>query len=423
VRSPTRFVALTAGLAVAVALLPVDVFAQGRGGRGGGGGGRSGGGGAVARSAPARPSGGGARVSGGPSRGGPSRGVSTSNRSPYYRGAASARGYRSGYGYGRSGYAYARPGYGYGRYNYGRYGYGHGYRYYRPYGYYRPYYGYGYGYGWPYYGWGLGFGIGYPYWGAYAWGYPYYGYGGGYWGGYWGGGYDASDYQGAARLEVKPRSTEVFVDGYYAGVVDNFDGFSQRLRLEPGEHEVTLFLEGHRPLSRRMLFTAGQTIKVEHEMEPLGAGDPPPQRPVPTAKPPAPARTRYGQPGMPRQVSGRPVDPDDVDPAVPGNRDVDITVIEPPDSRPRTDRPVPPDEARGPSGTLSIRVQPDDAEVVIDGEPWARSGGERLVVALAPGVHRLEVRKSGHETYVGLVRVRPGVATTLNVALATVDTP
>jgi hypothetical protein len=124
---------------------------------------------------------------------------------------------------------------------------------------------------------------------------------------------------------------------------------------------------------------------------------------------------------MPRQVSGQAGDPVDVDPGVPGARDVDIEVIEPPESRPRTDRPVPPDEPRGPSGTLSIRVQPDDAEVVIDGEPWARSGVERLVVALAPGVHRLEVRRSGHETYVGLVRIRPGVATTLNVALATVE--
>ena len=359
----------------------------------------------MARSAPAR-SPGSARVSGGPSRGGPSRGVSTSRgavyRGPAYRGTAYRGGsYRGSY---YRGYGY-RPYY-------------RGYGYYRPYyGYYRPYYGYG--YGWPYYGIGFGFGYGYPYWGAYSWGYPYYG--GGYWGGYWGGGYDASDYQGAARLEVKPRTTEVFVDGYYAGVVDDFDGFSQRLRLEPGEHEVTLYLEGHRPLTRRMLFTVGQTVKVQHEMEPLGAGEPPALRPVPTAKPPAPARTRYGQPGMPRQVSGRPGDPVDADPAAPGDRDVDITVIEPPDSRPRTERPVPPDETRGPSGTLSIRVQPDDAEVVIDGEPWTRSGGERLVVALAPGVHRLEVRKSGHETYVGLVRIRPGVATTLNVALATVE--
>ena len=108
---------------------------------------------------------------------------------------------------------------------------------------------------------------------------------------------------------MKPRSTEVYVDGYFAGVVDNFDGFSQKLKLEPGEHEVTLFLDGYRPLTRRMLFTAGQTIKFEHDMEPLGAGEPPPQRPVAPEKPPAPARTRYGQPGMQRQVSGQPGDP------------------------------------------------------------------------------------------------------------------
>jgi hypothetical protein len=402
VRSPIRFVALTAGLALAVALLPVDVLAQhGGGGHGGGGGGRS---------------------SGGPYRGGSG---SASARSPYYRGGSNGHpnGSYGRYGYG---YGYARPGYGYGHgyYSrpYGRYGY-----YYRPYGYYgyyRPYYGYGYGYyGWPY--WSFGFGFGYPYYSAYAWGYPYYG--GGYYGGYAGGGYDAGDYQGGARLEVKPRSTEVYVDGYFAGVVDNFDGFSQKLKLEPGEHEVTLFLDGYRPLTRRMLFTAGQTIKFEHEMEPLGAGEPPPQRPVPTEKPPAPARTRYGQPGMQRQVSGQPDGPSTAEPGAPGDRPADhnggdITIIEPNESRARTDRPVPPDEARGPSGSLSIRVQPEDAEVLIDGEPWARSSGERLVVALAPGVHRLEVRRGGHETYVGLVRIRPGVATTLNVALATTET-
>ena len=101
---------------------------------------------------------------------------------------------------------------------------------------------------------------------------------------------------------MTPRETEVFVDGYFAGVVDDFDGFAQRLRLDPGEHEVTLFLEGHRPLTRKMLFTVGQTFKVQHEMEPLGAGEPAPQRPVPTAKPPAPARTRYGRPGTRARV-------------------------------------------------------------------------------------------------------------------------
>jgi hypothetical protein len=361
VRSPIRFVALSAALAVAASLLPVDASAQGR--RGGSRGGAA----RVARPVAARPA---------------VRPVVRSR--PYYRS------YRSSY------YRY-RP------YYYGSFGY------YRSY----PFWG---AYGWsPYWA---------PYWGSY-----YYGYGYGY--PYWGGGYyrryDPNDALGAARLQVTPRETEVFVDGYFAGVVDDFDGFAQRLRLEPGEHEVTLFLEGHRPLTRKMLFTVGQTFKVQHEMEPLGAGEPAPQRPVPTARPPAPARSGYGRSGAPRALPGRAGDPANADPA-PGNRDpddrdVEIDVIEPTeprDPRPRVERPGP-DAARGPSGTLSIRVQPEDAEVVIDGEPWARSSGERLVVALAPGVHRLEVRKGGHETYTGLVRIRPGVATTLNVALAAVE--
>lgn len=351
---------------MAATLLPADASAQGR--RGGSRGG------AVARPVQGRPA----------SR--PVVGSRPSSR-PYARPA-----YRSSY------YRYSRP------YYYGSFGY-------RSY----PYWWGGYGWSplWSPY-WGSYYGYGYGY------GYPY------YWGGYYRR-YDPNDALGAARLQVTPRETEVFVDGYFAGVVDDFDGFSQRLRLEPGEHEVTLFLEGHRPLTRRMLFTVGQTFKVQHEMEPLGAGEPAPQRPVPTAKPPAPPRTRYGRPGQ--LTPGRP----DSDPATaapaPGDRDVDVEPMGPPppprreprDARPRMERPAPPDEVRGESGTLSIRVQPEDAEVLVDGEAWARSGGERLVVALAPGVHRLEVRKNGHETYSGLVRIRSGVATTLNVALAPSD--
>ncbi len=35
-----------------------------------------------------------------------------------------------------------------------------------------------------------------------------------------------------------PRDAEVYVDGYYAGIVDDFDGFFQRLTLEVGPHEI-----------------------------------------------------------------------------------------------------------------------------------------------------------------------------------------
>ena len=73
---------------------------------------------------------------------------------------------------------------------------------------------------------------GYPgYYGGYS---GYYGAAYYQWPPYYGGGF--YDVSGAARLQVTPRQTEVFIDGYYAGTVDDFDGFLQRLRIEPGEH-------------------------------------------------------------------------------------------------------------------------------------------------------------------------------------------
>ena len=83
---------------------------------------------------------------------------------------------------------------------------------------------------------------------------------GGYYGGWydpWGGWYDP--YQptagygfyadGSVKLKVTPRQAEVFVDGYYAGSVDDYDGLFQRLRLESGPHRIEVRLDGYEPLS------------------------------------------------------------------------------------------------------------------------------------------------------------------------------
>ena len=43
----------------------------------------------------------------------------------------------------------------------------------------------------------------------------------------------------SVQFDVTPRQAEVFIDGYYAGIVDDFDGMFQRLRVEPGQHEIT----------------------------------------------------------------------------------------------------------------------------------------------------------------------------------------
>ena len=69
--------------------------------------------------------------------------------------------------------------------------------------------------------------------------------------------------ESALRLQVSPRNTEVFVDGYYAGTVDDFDGIFQRLRLESGEYEVTLYLPGYRTVTQRLLLQADRTAPRE----------------------------------------------------------------------------------------------------------------------------------------------------------------
>ena len=97
-----------------------------------------------------------------------------------------------------------------------------------------PAYGgfYGTGYGYPYYGGFYG-----PYDPWYGW-YPTYA--------------PASytyGYEGSLRLKVKPRNAEVFVDGYYVGIVDDFDGIFQRLHLDAGPHRIEIRAPGYETLS------------------------------------------------------------------------------------------------------------------------------------------------------------------------------
>src|SRR5436309_13065679 len=74
------------------------------------------------------------------------------------------------------------------------------------------------------------------------------------------------------RLEVKPQEAEVYVDGYYAGIVDDFDGVFQRLPVTPGEHEIELYLDGYRSVRQKVMASPRNTFKLKYTMERLGAG-------------------------------------------------------------------------------------------------------------------------------------------------------
>src|SRR5882724_6746884 len=109
-----------------------------------------------------------------------------------------------------------------------------------------------------------------PFWGPFysdRYGYPY-----GY--GYPGWPYDySSTITGSLKTEITPKQTEVYVDGYYAGVADDFDGVFQRLNTSPGGHAVTLRLEGYRTITRNIYVRPDSTYKLRETMEKLAPGE------------------------------------------------------------------------------------------------------------------------------------------------------
>ena len=219
-------------------------------------------------------------------------------------------------------------------------------------------------------------------------------------------GYRMAEPEASVRLEVKPKEAEVYIDGYYAGVVDDFDGTFQRLNVPPGEHEIELWLDGYRTVKQKVYLTRDNTFKVKYQMERLAAGQAPEPKPQPIDPP------QSGE--QPRMQPPPPMGRGPMTRRLP---------------QPMPPQQQPPDDPRGPDGprggqrnavygTLAIKVQPGDAEVSIDGENWRGPGAQdRLTVEVAEGSHTVEIRKSGYRTYVTQVDVRRGQTTPLNVSL------
>jgi hypothetical protein len=208
-------------------------------------------------------------------------------------------------------------------------------------------------------------------------------------------------YDGGAsvRVQVTPKQTEVYIDNYYVGTVDNFDGMFQRLHIPPGPHDVTLYLEGYRTVHQRIYIQPTGTFRLRYNMVALSPGETPEPRPVQPAQPAGPIGPPQAGPTGPPPVQGPPVPyPPAAPPAGPGR--------------------FPPPRAASDSGTLSIRVQPANAEVLIDGERWDGPGvNDRLDVQVSAGTHHIEVRHDGYRGYETEVIVRPGEASPINVSL------
>src|SRR4029077_7264386 len=75
----------------------------------------------------------------------------------------------------------------------------------------------------------------------------------------------ASAYGGVA-LDITPPDADVWVDGQYAGKVQDFDGTTQPLTLTPGTHRIEVQAQGYEPLSVDVGIQAGQVIPYRGDL-------------------------------------------------------------------------------------------------------------------------------------------------------------
>ena len=254
-----------------------------------------------------------------------------------------------------------------------RAGTGHGHRYRG--GYYGGYYGYG----WPY-----------SYYSPYRYGwydnYWYSGYSPWYYSGYYGyspyyRGRHYSYRMGQVRVQVEPEKTRVYVDGYYAGVADDFDGIFQRLNLPTGRHEIMLKLEGYRTHRIKIYVPLDQTVKIKLDMV-KGLGEEV-----------AEDWTAGRDLARDEEGYGDIREDDDADDVA----DVDEGV-------PARDR-----------GTLRLQVTPPDASIYLNGE--FRGTGRLETLSLPAGRYHLEIVRPGYRLLERDVEVEPGRTTPVVAAL------
>jgi hypothetical protein len=68
---------------------------------------------------------------------------------------------------------------------------------------------------------------------------------------------------GGVRITNAPHEAQVFADGYFAGIVDDFDGVFQHVNLEAGQHRIEVRMPGSEEgISFDVYVQAGRTITL-----------------------------------------------------------------------------------------------------------------------------------------------------------------
>jgi hypothetical protein len=74
---------------------------------------------------------------------------------------------------------------------------------------------------------------------------------------------------GGVSLEISPRDASVYVDGNYAGRIQDFDGTRQPLTLTAGRHHVLVDAPGYQPWGFDVDVVPGQVLPYRGDLQPL----------------------------------------------------------------------------------------------------------------------------------------------------------
>jgi len=74
------------------------------------------------------------------------------------------------------------------------------------------------------------------------------------------------DATGELKIAATPSRAAVFVDGQYAGYVDQFDGVGKAMLLTPGQHHLRIALPGYLPFDTMVDLRAQQKLKIQTDL-------------------------------------------------------------------------------------------------------------------------------------------------------------
>jgi hypothetical protein len=78
----------------------------------------------------------------------------------------------------------------------------------------------------------------------------------------------SSPYYGGISLEITPADAEVYVDGSYAGLVQDFDGTQQPLTVTAGSHRLEVRAPGYEPLALDVNVNPGEVVPYRGDLLP-----------------------------------------------------------------------------------------------------------------------------------------------------------